>query len=987
MRALVPASLRGRLFLLLGTIICLFCGLLFYSALDLRSREALGTQQSALTLARLTGGTQLRYLEEARSSLSVLAQLQADVLAAGGEGCASVLAELLRALPHFTNIGVVGEDGSLHCSALPAAAGINLADRSYFRRARETGRFAVGDYQVGRVTGLGGVNVALPLQGSHPGANAVLFAALDLGWLSENMAGIELPSDTTITLIGAGGTVLARYPVEPGLVGKSAFEWPIYQRIVAATRQGTAATADHLGVERLYAFTPINGFGPSEAYVSVGIPTAVAYADLNRLFNAQVWLILAVVVTAGIVACMGSNRWLLQPVAALRRTSEALQAGNLGARTGLQPDTSELALLAAAFDSMAASLQTRHETIVAQSYRLKRANQAQQTLSGGNRALIRARDEQELLDEMCRVAVELGGYTIAWVGYAEHDWGQSVRPVAQRGVTPDFLRHLEISWANTDAGQGPTGTAIRSGQPCIGRNLQTSPEYRLWHDRNRQKNIHSSISLPLQNKGAPIGAFTIYSSDPDAFDAQEQAILLEMAEDMAFGIKMLRLRKQHDAAQQRIHQMAFYDALTGLPNHIQFQDLLAASIRDKNQDSFALLIIGLDRFRDINATLGFEAGDRVLSDTAMRIQSLLKEGEVLARLRGDEFALLLPGATPGMAAAKAEQLRHTLSDLYSLDGFSLAVNASIGIAVFPEHATTAELLIQRADVAIQQAMQSGLGLAVYSARYEEEKSYYLALAGKLHRALESDELMLYYQPKICMVSGQVVGFEALARWLHPREGLIRPDVFIGVAETTGMIHGVSAWVLATALEQLAKWRDQGIHMPIAINLSPRNLQDTGFLTSLGRLCGQWHLERGMLEIEVTENAIEENFEQARGSLSWLRDLGIPVYIDDFGTGYSSLSNLKTLPFSALKIDKSFVLEMLEDRDAAAIVRSTIKLAHDMELAVVAEGVESEAIWTELKGLGCDIAQGFYMGQPMPADEAAHWLATSQWGPAGGGAPS
>ena len=240
-------------------------------------------------------------------------------------------------------------------------------------------------------------------------------------------------------------------------------------------------------------------------------------------------------------------------------------------------------------------------------------------------------------------------------------------------------------------------------------------------------------------------------------------------------------------------------------------------------------------------------------------------------------------------------------------------------------------------------------------------------------------MTLYYQPKICMASGQIMGFEALARWFHPRDGMIRPDIFIGVAESTGMIRAVSSWVLTSVLQQLAQWRESGLRLPVAINLSPRNLQDAGLLESLERFCTHWQLERGMLEVEVTENAIAENAEQARASLLQLRALGIPVFIDDFGTGYSSLSTLKTLPFSAVKIDKSFVLEMLEDRDAATIVRTTIKLAHDMDLTVIAEGVENEAMWIELKELGCDAGQGFYMGKPMPENEVTQWLATSNWG--------
>ncbi len=982
-------TLRGRLMLLLCLIILLFCSFLAYSAFELRARETLRTQQSALTLARVTRDAQLRYIEEAGNVLPLLAQLQQDILRGGGNDCNGVLAGLLENYPHYANLGVIALDGSVRCSALPLPANTNLADRSYFRRALDTGTFAIGDYQLGRISGVSSINIGLPLYDTQGEVSGVLFAALSLDRLSENMGELNVPADTTITLIGANGIVLARYPGDEDLVGQSATQWPIHQRIVAASREGTTETPDHLGVDRLYAFTPIDAFNANEAYISVGIPARTAYADLNRLFHREIWWMLVVVVVAGIIAWLGSDRWLVQPLTALTRASAALQGGNLKARTGLRPGSAEIAQLAATFDAMADSLQTRYDTIVEQDQELQRSNRALRTLSGGNRALIRAKDEQALLDEMCRVAVDVGGYTIAWVAYPQQDIDRTVTPVAHHGIDLDFLRGLNIAWSDTSAGQGPTGTAIRSGQPYIGRDLQSNPKYALWHERNREQNIHSSISLPLQSNGTPLGAFTIYSSDPDAFDAREQEILLEMAEDMAYGIKTLRLRQQHELAQQKIHEMAFYDTLTGLPNHIQFQDTLAANIhaRESSGTTFALLIIGLDRFRDINTTLGFEAGNRVLSDTGLRIQGALTEGELLARMRGDEFAVLLPEATSETAAARAESLRRTLSELYTLDGFTLAVNASIGVVLFPEHATTAERLIQHADVALQQAKHSGLGQALYSAEFDEHKSYHLALAGKLHRALEKGDLTLYYQPKISMASGRIVGFEALARWFHPTDGMIRPDIFISVAESTGMIRAVSSWVLTTVLRQLAEWRDQGLRLPIAINLSPRNLQDTGLMESLERFSTHWQLERGMLEVEVTENAIAENAEQASASLRRLRALGVPVLIDDFGTGYSSLSTLKTLPFSAVKIDKSFVIDMLEDRDAAAIVRSTVKLAHDMELTVIAEGVETDAVWAELKDMGCDAGQGFYMGKPMPENEVAQWLATSGWGLSPGARPS
>ena len=625
----------------------------------------------------------------------------------------------------------------------------------------------------------------------------------------------------------------------------------------------------------------------------------------------------------------------------------------------------------------------RDETEI-QDKELRRINRALRTLSAGNRSLMRAVDEPSLLQKMCSVAVEIGGYRIAWVGFAEHDAEKTVRPVAQAGIDKAFLDTFHITWDKTERGNGPTGTAIRTGRHCVAHGLQSDPRYQAWHTAAREQGIETALSLPLLVDQEVMGAMTIYAEDDEAFDTAEIKLLSEMAEDLAYGIATLRTRIEHDAAQVRIQRMAYYDALTGLPNHASLEAHLEDAItgaRSQNH-SLALLWFDLQRLRDINRALGFEAGNKVMQIAAQRMAQETEKGEFVARMHGDEFALLLPEADADRAEQTALRILALLNQPVTINDFPLVVRANVGVVLFPEHGTDGEQLMRHADLTHQLASMSGNGYAFYSPEQDVDKKRHLALASDLNRALEDNALELYYQPKICMNSGHVNGFEALARWSHPTHGMVPPDEFIALAECTGMIRALTDWVLASALRQSTALRQAGIQLPIAVNLSAINLQDPHLLEKIQEMSAASGVEKGMLELEITESAIMADPAGALDVLTRLNDLGMPLYIDDFGTGYSSLSYLKKLPVTTLKIDQSFIADMLDDANSASIVRSTITLAHDMALTVVAEGVEDEAVWAQLKALGCDAGQGYYMGRPMPASQVETWLHESPWGLAG-----
>lgn len=973
-------ALRGRLVFLLALIIVPVAVLVLHNAVEARRSEARDMQAVALRLARLVLLEQQELIAGARQLLPSLAQLPSVRAADAGAACSRELAKLLEQYPYYVNFGVGSRDGWLRCSGLPSSKPVQIGDRKYFRRAIETGDFAIGGYQVGRVTGRSSLNFGYPLRDAQGRIDGVVYAALDLAWLSRKLTGIPVPAGTTITILDGSGTVLAHQPDPGQWFGKSIRHAPFVQLILDRGVEGTTESVDAAGIPRLYAFTPLRQDDAGHVYVSVGIPCTVAYAEIDARFRRDLLALFLIVLAVVMVAWTGGQALVLRPLRILARASERLGQGDLGARTGLRR-FDEFGQLAQTFDQMAASLQRRQDEVEIHDRELRRINRALKTLSAGNQALVRAIDEPSLLQEMCRVAVEAGGYRMAWVGYPEQGDGKTVRLVAQASADASFPGELPINWANIAAEGDPTGTAIRTGRFCVVHGQQNDLQYQPWYEAVRSHGIHSAVSLPLLAGQEVLGAFSIYSEDQDAFDATEMAFLSEMAEDLAYGIITLRTRDKHDAARATIQRMAHYDALTDLPNHILFERLLESSVdaAHKQQQTFALLLFDLKRLRDINDSLGFDAGNKVILETARRMEQVVEEGGFVARMRGGEFVLLLPGGGADYAEQTALRVLKVLSQPFTINNFSLIVSASAGIVLFPGHGTEAKLLMRYADVAAQLAKTSGNGYAFYSPEKDADKKRHLTLASDLGHALENDALELYYQPKISMRSGFVSGFEALARWKHPVYGMISPAEFIPLAEHTGMIRALADWALAAAMRQLLALQRAGIRLPIAVNLSVVNLQDPQLLDKIKALCVEYSVEPGMLELEITESVVMADPVGALDVLSRLRTLGIPLYIDDFGTGYSSLSYLKKLPVTAIKIDKTFVVDMLEDADSASIVRATITLAHDMDLAVVAEGVENASVWEQLQALGCDTAQGYYMGRPVPAGQMLAWLKDDPWG--------
>lgn len=444
-------------------------------------------------------------------------------------------------------------------------------------------------------------------------------------------------------------------------------------------------------------------------------------------------------------------------------------------------------------------------------------------------------------------------------------------------------------------------------------------------------------------------------------------------------VSLLDITAQLQATEALTHQTV-HDALTGLPNRTLLYDRLQQAVlsTERTHGMAALLLLDLDRFKDVNDTLGHHYGDKVLQQVAERLRLSLRASDTVARLGGDEFAVLLPGDDRVGASQAARKIQTAIEAPILVDGHALRVSASVGITLYPEHGIDPQTLLRRADVAMYLAKGSASRRAVYTLSQDEHSPERLALADALRHAIANEHLVVHYQPKVNVVNGDIDCVEALVRWQHPIYGLMAPDQFIPLAEQTGLIGLLTRWVMGTALRQCTLWREAGTNLCVAINLSASNLRDPRLTETIVHLLERHKVDPSNLRVELTESTIMTDTKRALKNLERLAARGIRISIDDFGTGYSSLSYLKKLPVAELKIDKSFVQHMAQDPTDAAIVNSTIGLAHSLGLRVVAEGVETNQAWDLLASMLCDSAQGYYVSRPLPADELQRWVNAGPW---------
>ncbi|NOX08795.1 MAG: EAL domain-containing protein [Gammaproteobacteria bacterium] len=447
---------------------------------------------------------------------------------------------------------------------------------------------------------------------------------------------------------------------------------------------------------------------------------------------------------------------------------------------------------------------------------------------------------------------------------------------------------------------------------------------------------------------------------------------------LTLGYQFIRHIEQQNI---QLSHKAHHDDLTQLPNRAFLYREIDAVIEHSrlNESPLVLCIIDLNRFKEVNDTLGHHAGDELLKEVSNRITGTLRKRDILARLGGDEFALLLPDTTIEEAVCCMERINDCLEKNFVIANIDLEIRASMGLSSFPEHGSNASTLLQHADTAMYQSKKTNSPYSVYEKTEDPHSVQRLALRSGLRQAIENDELLLHFQPKIDLHRKKITSVEALVRWQHPEYGFISPDEFIPIAEQNGLINALTMWVLNDALHQCSIWRNKGIFINMAFNLSARSLQDISIPKQIDTLLKKWGLPANCLVLEVTESAMMKDIVRAKEILDKLDVMGVTLSIDDFGTGFSSLSYLNQLPVDELKIDRSFVTDMTRNENNAIIVRSIIDLAHNMGRSVVAEGVEDKETLNVLEILGCDVVQGYLFSRPLPAEKLEAWLHDSRWG--------
>ncbi len=436
---------------------------------------------------------------------------------------------------------------------------------------------------------------------------------------------------------------------------------------------------------------------------------------------------------------------------------------------------------------------------------------------------------------------------------------------------------------------------------------------------------------------------------------------------VAYRSASVSLEKEHQAR---------HDSLTGLPNRLLFHQRTDEAIRDaaRHGTIAAVMLIDLDRFKEVNDTLGHHVGDRILQWVGPRLQQAVRPGDTVARLGGDEFGVVLPGLPDEDAAIDvARRLSEALSQPIQIDGLSLSTTGSIGVTLYPEHGADVDTLMRRADVAMYVAKDRHRPWTTYHPSLDHNSTSRLALVGELQSALDDGQLVVHYQPKVSVATQRATGAEALVRWEHPRQGIVPPSDFIPIAEQTGLIHALTDFVIGQALAECTRWSAQGHDISVSVNLSPRTLLDPDFPAFVEEQLDRAGLQPHRLVLEITETMIMADPERSRQGLAELRRLGVKLSVDDYGTGHSSLSYLKQLPINEMKIDKSFITNMSEDHSDAVITRSTVDLAHRLGLTVVAEGVETAETARLLASIGCDEAQGYYFSRPMSSASFLAWL--------------
>lgn len=597
--------------------------------------------------------------------------------------------------------------------------------------------------------------------------------------------------------------------------------------------------------------------------------------------------------------------------------------------------------------------------------RIKYLNRVYAVLSGINALIVRVQDHDELFSEACNIAVEASGFKMAMIGIINRDT-MTIDPVATTGKDDALLTIIRNTLSSIEpSGKTMTARAIHEKQIIVSNDSQNDPLV-LLGKKYAESGVHSIVMLPLIVSGEVIGILSLYASEIDFFHEEELKLLLELANDISFAIDNIDNQK-------RLIYLAYYDELTGLANRSLFLERVAQYMRSaaRNRHKLALCFIDLERFKNINDSLGRLTGDALLKQVTQWLTNYTGDANLLAHIDADHFAIVLSEASiEGSLARNIDKMSQAFHNHpFHLNKADFRITTKTGIALFPDDGDDADTLFKHAEAALKKAKASGDRYLFYKQRMTEAVADQLVLENQLRQAIDNEEFVLHYQPKLNLTNDKVISAEALIRWNNPRTGLVPPDQFIPILEETGLIHEVGRWALHKAIADNQYWRETGSPATrIAVNVSALQLHRPDFINEIEQaIAVDAHAAEG-LELEITESMLMNDIDRNITNLKMIRAKGISIAIDDFGTGFSSLSYLAKLPVDTLKIDRSFIIEMTTGQKGLALVSTIINLAHAFKLKVVAEGIETEEQLHLLRLLNCDEMQGFLFSKPVPREE-------------------
>lgn len=599
-----------------------------------------------------------------------------------------------------------------------------------------------------------------------------------------------------------------------------------------------------------------------------------------------------------------------------------------------------------------------------QQEKLMRLSRIRELTGEVNAAVTRHRDRNSLLAEICRISVEVGSLGAAWTGVMD-DVRTAIHPIAWHGIDDDFIGRMPVPLDGESESTHFAVLAATSGNPVVENHLPTSAIDAKWKEKALARGFQSGIGLPLKTGGSTMGALVLLSAEDHFFTPEEQRLFVDLAGDVSFAIDGIEKQEQLD-------YLSYYDTLTGLPNRTLFLDRLGQVLSESRRTQLraALAYLDIERMRVVNDSLGRSAGDAVLREVGDRLRRTFKHN-AMSRIAMDRFAVVFPGLSNPIDAGRmvTETMHAIFSESFRIGDKELRVGAKIGVSLFPDDGEETEELLQNAETALKTAKFQQDTVLFYTRSLNADVAERLKLETELRRAIEENQFVLHFQPKVNLDSERIEGLEALIRWQHPIHGLVPPTKFISLLEETGLILEVGRWALRSAASKYASWQDRGLAAPkIAVNVSAIQLRQDSFVEDIAAVVSSRNPGACGIDLEITESMVMRDLDRSVDILQKLRALGIRIAIDDFGTGHSSLSYLARLPLDFLKIDRSFVARIPESKNDIAIVLAIVSLARSLELQVVAEGVETQAQVRLLEQLGCDQAQGYFFSKPRPAEE-------------------